>query len=209
MKKTFGGNNKGFSLIEILVATTILIIIVMMMSTIFHQSSIAWDAGTRRAQGNVLGRSLLGIISRDLLSAVIDPNLDPTDTDFRSGSSMSFIMLAPSTGGVYRVLQKVSYAKVGSKATRTSAYYNEGSGKWDVNPSSSDIATNLSYGAEAFEIKPFPNNYAAGTLPDFVNIKFKLKKAAEVSSVGARSYGPNGRRNDNETSRDYDDIRSY
>ncbi|OGV69109.1 MAG: hypothetical protein A2283_04375 [Lentisphaerae bacterium RIFOXYA12_FULL_48_11] len=211
MKKIYIKSNNGFSLIEILVATVILIIIVMMMSTIFHQSSIAWDAGTRKAQGNMLGRSMLGIISRELMSTVIETNVwDVADTDIKNGSAITFVMLTPAAGTNERALVKVNYTRSGNNLTRTC---------WKKNASGSIIGgvpsmltTNVANdsGGPSFSVI-VPDDYTPGTgvLPEFVMISLKISKSADVSTVGARSLGPNGKRDNDENSEDYDDIRSF
>ena len=46
----------GFTLLEILVAMAILMVLVLMMSTLFHQSTIAWDSGLRQAEMSMQAR---------------------------------------------------------------------------------------------------------------------------------------------------------
>ena len=50
-------------LIELLVAVTILAMILMIMSSIFHSSTVAWDAGMRKAHGNMSARAALGLMA--------------------------------------------------------------------------------------------------------------------------------------------------
>ena len=59
----------GFTLIEILIATTILLIIVLMMSMVFQQSSGAFQSGTNRVNAQKVLRGILGVIARDMALA--------------------------------------------------------------------------------------------------------------------------------------------
>lgn len=69
-------NNSGFSMIEVLVASTIMIMIVMMLGMIFQQTSQAWRTGKQRADTYQQVRALFGSIQRDA-SAAIDQNSLP------------------------------------------------------------------------------------------------------------------------------------
>ena len=60
----------GFSMIEVLVASTILVVIVMMLGMLFQQTSLAWRTGVRRADSFRQVRSLVGAIQRDASAAV-------------------------------------------------------------------------------------------------------------------------------------------
>jgi Tfp pilus assembly protein PilV len=53
-------NNSGFSMIEVLVASTIMIMIVMMLGMLFQQSSQAWRTGKQRADTYQQVRALFG-----------------------------------------------------------------------------------------------------------------------------------------------------
>ena len=61
---------RGFTLIEVMVATGILLIIVMMVGGLFTQASSVWDAGYVRAEGGMVARAIVGAIQRDLQTAV-------------------------------------------------------------------------------------------------------------------------------------------
>ena len=60
----------GFSMIEVLVASTILVVIVMMLAMLFQQTGMAWRTGVRRADSFMQIRSLIGAIQRDASKAV-------------------------------------------------------------------------------------------------------------------------------------------
>lgn len=63
-------NNSGFSMIEVLVASTIMIMIVMMLGMLFQQSSLAWRTGKQRADTYQQVRALFGAIQRDASAAI-------------------------------------------------------------------------------------------------------------------------------------------
>ncbi len=65
----------GFSMIEVLVASTILIVIVMLLSMLFQQTSVAWRTGQIRALGAKALRSYIGTIQRDAAAAFDAKNL--------------------------------------------------------------------------------------------------------------------------------------
>ena len=60
----------GFSLIEVMVATSIVLILVVLVGSVFRQASSAWDSGYARAEGGMVVRGVLGAIQRELSRAV-------------------------------------------------------------------------------------------------------------------------------------------
>ena len=85
-------NNSGFSMIEVLVASTIMIMIVMMLGMLFQQSSQAWRTGKQRADTYQQVRALFGSIQRDASTAVDKTSLPQrllTDASF-SGKNQNF-----------------------------------------------------------------------------------------------------------------------
>jgi type II secretory pathway pseudopilin PulG len=63
-------NQSGFSMIEVLVASTIMIMIVMMLGMLFQQTSQAWRTGKQRADTYQQVRALFGSIQRDASTAI-------------------------------------------------------------------------------------------------------------------------------------------
>ena len=63
-------NKSGFSMIEVLVASTIMIMIVMMLGMLFQESSRAWRTGKQRADTYQQVRALFGSIQRDASTAI-------------------------------------------------------------------------------------------------------------------------------------------
>lgn len=63
-------SSAGFSLLEVLVATTILIVIVLMVTNMFRNASEAWDIGGQSAEMNTAGRAAIAYMARELACAV-------------------------------------------------------------------------------------------------------------------------------------------
>lgn len=63
-------NQSGFSMIEVLVASTIMIMMVMMLGMLFQQSSQAWQTGKQRAKAYQQVRAFFGAIQHDASEAV-------------------------------------------------------------------------------------------------------------------------------------------
>lgn len=175
----------GFTLIEVLVATFILVIIVMILSKIFHQSSVCWSAGTRRAQGNLTGRSAVGLMARELMNAASDSvYFDPLSIG--SGNSITFVTLAgndPSN----RVAHRISYS-LGAQSLERS-FENASSGNYGSWGSTKTwiVATNVK--DLVFDVPPTPPGYDV-SIPPWVRIILTLYRSDDVSGVGASSKGP-------------------
>ena len=116
--RTFEPSNlrTGFSLIEVMVATTVLAIIVLLLGGVFQQASSSWDAGFVRAEGGMAVRAVVGSLARDLSTAVDGRRFGltaPIETitlaRLRDG-------VAPGDGG--HDVQIVQYSASGSTVTR-------------------------------------------------------------------------------------------
>jgi len=68
----------GFSMIELLVASTLLIIVVMMLGMLFQQTSQAWRTGKQRVNAFKDARTMLGALQRDA-SAAVDKDTIPKE----------------------------------------------------------------------------------------------------------------------------------
>lgn len=194
----------GFSLLELLVAMAIFVMIVLMMSTIFHQSGIAWDSGTRRAQNGMTARAVLGFMARELMEAVGEQNSPlifqrptPTTVIFRNASGV--------TDSGKRTARRIQYKMLGDTITRKEDTFLANDpyqyGGW-TDGSEVAIADNvkeLKFEADAkWENDPVP------TLPAWLRITIKLSTLDDVSSVGAESAGP-----DRNFASDDDNIQSF
>ena len=71
----------GFSLIEVMVATTILLVVVLMIGSVFRQGTSSWDSGYARAEGGMIVRAVVGSIQRELSTAVDGRRFKDKDQD--------------------------------------------------------------------------------------------------------------------------------
>ncbi|MBN2301712.1 MAG: prepilin-type N-terminal cleavage/methylation domain-containing protein [Lentisphaerae bacterium] len=203
----------AFSLIEVLVATVIFVMIILAMSTLFHQSNVAWDGGTRKVRGNSMARGALTFMSRELLTAVAKEDLaagSPLGCWIASGDSANivFVTLGQETDGTNRTVRRIEYYQNGDQIKRTEekcvysgtpygSYYSLGDAV---------LAEDLvdSPDGLVFTTPPRPGggDYT-NDLPNWIKIRLALKRFEDVSGIGARSAGPDGAW-DNE-----DDISSW
>jgi Tfp pilus assembly protein PilW len=116
----------GFSLLEVLLATTVLIVIVMMVGLIFQQSNNAWKAGTRRADSETVLRGIMGFIERDLTHALDDAAFGGGIGSFTAPDYMTFLTL----DGTNRVPLKVDYNFLGGNLTRKCWQMHVSGGAW-------------------------------------------------------------------------------
>ncbi len=80
----------GFSMIEVLVASSILVVIVMMLGMLFQQTSLAWRTGVKRASGYMQVRGAIGAIQRDASAAVDARSIPKALKDKLGGDAQSF-----------------------------------------------------------------------------------------------------------------------
>lgn len=206
-----GTKRQGFSLIELLVATVILIALVLITSMIYHQASLAWNGGLRKVEGNMTGRSILGIISKDLMNAVADPgatNLGGAVVHMIEGNiwcttnGMTSIQIVTLTGNVttnYRVAKKIYYTYNSLQQTILRGEYKmkrpaEGGhyGEWGPvrevalvsNVCDLKFTTPLRDGGVIEDYK--------SDLPAWVRVRLGLQRKSDVSGVSASSAGPDG-----------------
>jgi prepilin-type N-terminal cleavage/methylation domain-containing protein len=81
MKRKLKNKSIGFTLVELLVALAILGVIVVVCGKIFQQSNIAWQTGSLKAEGNLVGRGVADFIAQDISRCVISPST-PNPTKF-------------------------------------------------------------------------------------------------------------------------------
>lgn len=93
------GSKRGFTLIEVMVATGIMLVMVLMLGSLFRQATSSWDSGYVRAEGGMVVRGVLGAISRDLYSAVDGRRYEKSWSDpiKAEGSTLEFYCLKPCT----------------------------------------------------------------------------------------------------------------
>lgn len=68
---------RGFTLIEILAAMTILVLLVLMLTKVYTEGSNAWKTGTRNATRNMLARSVMDFMAKELSMATFEFGNDP------------------------------------------------------------------------------------------------------------------------------------
>ena len=64
----------GFTLIELLVSMFILVILVLLSSRLFNTATEAWNTGIRKAEVNLIGRSVMDYLEREIARAVFSTN---------------------------------------------------------------------------------------------------------------------------------------
>ncbi len=195
MKFAMSGRKKsGFTLIEVMSATVILVLIVMVISAVFHQSTIAWDTGNRKAESAMAARAGLGIISTWMHRAV-----NPTNSDYigyrktlipNNGNSVEFVVL--DMDGSNRAAKVVSVGQDGDEVKM-------------MLPGSKNDSTLV---RDVRALKFIRSDEGAGgsdVLPEYVNVRLELEREDRISGLGVISYGPNGKNDGGED----DDIRSW
>jgi len=209
----------GFSMVEVLVASTILVVIVMMLGMLFQQTSLAWRTGTRRAESFMQVRSGVGAIQRDAAAAVdarFLPSQYVTEKQNFSGGSLLFYTL---TGGVElrsagtplynRSLKKVTYDTAGNRTETTL----KGSGGWGT-PKRSNVLTfaerQSSRNRPSVSLTSFVADYGKAVdnldsdgLPLAVTFGAKVTTTGNNLDIGAWSYGPDRKPNTK------DDIKTW
>lgn len=181
----------GFSLIEVLVATTLLVIIVIMVGMVFRQSTLSWQSGISRADGNMLVRTVVGAIERELRLAVDARQFFPNNPRAMtlSGDAIEFVALLEGAG----VEREPTLIKLtgGSEVTRTARRLRWNGSKWIE---SAAETTTLMY-SQPGDVQPnlffaWKENPADKPgLPLWVNLQASLTPAAGFRGVRAASAG--------------------
>lgn len=189
--------NGGFTLIEILVATTILLVIVILASLVFQQTTGAYDTGERKVNANVILRNVVGAISRDLALAVDSDEYDGLANNKWNGSSISFVAMTGRPGydaegeedPDCRTPHVISYS---SDGTRTDVATSFDNGKWkEKGPKvSSKLYDTSSLDGASVRVEFFPDD--TSPLPENVYIRAELETEGSTSAVGAGSGGRRG-----------------
>lgn len=196
-------NRKGFSLIEVLVATALLVMVVGMIGFVFRQSSMSWDSGIHRAEGISQVRAVMGAIERDLRLAVDAREFPGSGIRQQfSSSTLQFVILddPEASDSDARVPKLVTFSG-GSKVNRTAkrlAY--QGNGKWKTNPSDNDqdeqgTSTLLDSGDCTVSFETPADYRESDGLPAYIRINATVEVTEKFSGLEVRSLGPNGDKN--------------
>jgi len=78
-------SKQGFTLIEILASMTILVFLVLMLTRVYTDGTNAWKTGSRNANRNVLARSVMDFMAREMSMAAFE---------FGNGTSTQFLSMA-------------------------------------------------------------------------------------------------------------------
>ena len=194
-----GKGSGGFSLIEILVATTILLVIVILASLVFQQTSGAYDTGERKVSSNVALRNIVGAISRDLTLAVDSDEYEGLPANSWGGGTIKFAALTGKAGydatgeenAECRTLQFITYT-TGQNVHRKAQSYKYSKGKWSAcgNPSESDVYKGTSFKDASINVEFTTSD--GDNLPECVYIRADLESDGETAAVGVGSGGRRG-----------------
>ena len=204
----------GFTLIEVMVATTILLMMTVMMGALFRQASSAWDAGNAQAEGGMIVRGVVGAIARDLATAVDGRAYKQSSAFTCSGGSLEFVCLKPvKTAGnkTTRVPHLISY-QVGNTVKRTDKVWDSAASAFGASTSSTlydgDAAGySAKFSLEALDMpdskktnpassdsdrSDFDDSDFLWSGPPAVKLTLKLTQDGTFSGLYLRSWGPNG-----------------
>lgn len=186
--KLFASSNpkSGFSLIEILIATTILLVIVVMASMVFQQTSGAFESGDRKIKSQVALRNVVGMITRDLGQMVDSAEYDGLDGVGDFGAKRIEFLALTGEPGKNRIVQVLKYEESGGVVTRTETSVNCSKGRYSRG-SSTSAALNSSDDKISIEFETEGDSFA----PERVSIRASISTDVRTSSVGAGSSGRN------------------
>lgn len=204
----------GFTLIELMVAVTILAILVAIISTIFHQSTVAWNSGTQRMEANVTARAVLNFMASELVHAVAGEEFEMlVDTrdilmPVYGSSQIGFWTLYNTNSPTKRVARRIYYYRDASEDSivREEWTLNEwgdyGEAISNALQRAPDSSVVLARNVEELLFHGWPSRgsgdgyaQAKTNLPRGVNIRLVLTREDDISNVEAWSAGPDGRTN--------------
>lgn len=199
------GGLQGFSLVELLVATTILLVIVAMTSMVFQQANGAFQSGTRRVKTQSVMRTVSGAIMHDLAFLVDSDRFPGAPGNDFSGKKIRFI----ASGGeskvvegdeevvVYRPYRCITYSFSGNVVKRLEQPLVQdgrnwsaetpdgmGSGGVSLNDPLTDPINDLTFSAI------WPEEGGSDTIPLRVDIHIEKETTGNATYASARSAGP-------------------
>lgn len=196
----------GFSMIEVLVASSILVVIVMMLAMLFQQTSLAWRTGVRRANSFMQVRSAIGAIQRDAAAAVDARSVPQELKDLVGGGQQNFsgfpLQFYTLNGTGFEnnktdetPLRSLSYITYNTSGQRTETILKGDGTVWKKTASNvlkflqkrdskNTLNTHLSFGE--VEFGDFPQT----GLPLFFTMKVNMELGGNGYDIGAASAGP-------------------
>ena len=175
---------KGFTLLEMLVAMTLLAVIMVVLAQVFQASNAAWTGGVRQVEMSMEGRSLLGLISRELSQAIAD---DARPFEIQPGSLEFYTMAIPRNDD--RGYRRVRYTWAGNTIRRSEwRYLRDGTAESLAANVSLLQGPNLSFSVET----PEPFGTYGILLPEWVGMQLNMQSDAPLAAIRAWSFGPDG-----------------
>lgn len=115
-------NREGFSLIELLVSMFLLVVLVLLASRLFDTSTNVWKTGTRKAEVNLTGRSVLDYLDRDIARAVFSTNTSSSLYNLQpvvgnGGKSLTYAVFNDNTNGYTMIGGVIESVTVGLQGT--------------------------------------------------------------------------------------------
>lgn len=198
-------SKSGFSLIEVMVATAILMIIVVMIGNIFRQSSSAWETGYSKAEGAMGVRSVLGLIQKELSTAVNGKEFGLNSAVDVTPSKITFYCFKKIAGTGERELHKVTYNISGNEVKRQDILCKPDGSKFKDLPDSTIYSETAAVASKNNSSIKFNFKQASSTSTDssyvgddlswdipYVVVSATVTRNGSFSAVEARSAGPDG-----------------
>jgi len=179
---------RGFTLIEVLVATMIMLVIVMSLSAVFKQMTAAWGVGMRKIKTNMEGRAAMDHMAQELALAVADGKLE---ADLGDNSTVIRFFTIDSHTPTNRLVRRIKYRKIGRNLERTVWPV-----QWDCGGDYPSCAAGASYShnlvGSVNELHFYTSDGQTHTtnLPDWVDIEMQLDQNSRVSRAAVGSAGP-------------------
>jgi type II secretory pathway pseudopilin PulG len=210
-------SDRGFTLLEILVAMGLLMVIVLMMSTLFHASTTAWTNGLRQAEMSIQARSVISLIQRDVSQAVFDEELQGLGgMSLVDGADTLTVYTPGGMANTNRLFREVKYASSGIGSadggviTRKERLIDPSAAVGDYgSPGSWSTDSPLVGNVDEFEVTVPSGGPYTTNLPAWVGVKVTLSQDSEGSAGFKVSSMGRNRVEDSPGDPDDDDVRTW
>jgi len=200
--------NSGFSMIEVLVASTVMVMLMLMLGMLSQQASQAWRTGRQRADVLLKARIFFGVLQRDM-SAAVDINTLPKVVQEKVGLNQSFggtIQFFTLTGTGFednktiqdgakslRALTHVTYSATGQRSEVV--LLQQPNGGFTKSAPHNTALFNPSLGGSSlvgikFEAYDANGGSAGSRFPAYITITAQATAATNTFEIGAGSAGP-------------------